>query len=103
MGVYFRGIHIIDNAIDDSRSTVEVCLYFDDQNLIFEIQNDGRKFKKNILNDKPKSKKDFGMGMGLYLSKIIIERYQGSIDIDYANNTNYVKVFLPKKSIIFSK
>jgi sensor histidine kinase regulating citrate/malate metabolism len=43
------------------------------------------------------------MGMGLYLSKIIIERYQGSIDIDYANNTNYVKVFLPKKSIIFSK
>jgi len=96
-------IHIIDNAIHDSKSMVKVSLFFDNQNLVLEIQNDGKKFKKNILDDKPKSKKDFGMGMGLYLSKIIIERYEGSIDIHYVNNTNVVKVYLPQKSVIYSK
>jgi len=39
----------------------------------------------------------------LYLSKIIIERYEGSIDIHYVNNTNVVKVYLPQKSVIYSK
>jgi len=96
-------IHIIDNAIHDSKSMVRVSLFLDNQNLVLEIQNDGKKFKKNILDDKPKSKKDFGMGMGLYLSKIIIERYEGSLDVHYVNKTNVVKVCLPQKSVIYNK
>jgi len=91
--------HIIDNAVQNSLSIVEITVALNNEQLIFQISNDGKKLNRKIFESKPISEKDFGMGMGIYLSKIIIERYFGEIQFNFKNKKNIINIFIPTKTI----
>ena len=91
--------HIIDNAVQNSLSKVHMSVILNKEHLIFQISNDGKKLNRKILESKPISEKDFGMGMGIYLSKIIIERYYGEIQFNFKNKQNIINILIPTKTI----
>ena len=91
--------HIIDNAVQSSLSKVHMSVILNKEHLIFQISNDGKKLNRKILESKPISEKDFGMGMGIYLSKIIIERYYGEIQFNFKNKQNIINILIPTKTI----
>lgn len=97
--LFYAVSHIIDNAIQNSKSFVSSFFYIEGNFFLIEISNDGKRLSKDVLLQKPKSEKEFGMGIGLYLSRIILERYNAAIKIIYKTKTNIVQVKFPINQI----
>lgn len=81
--------NIIENAVEEAAMTkgkkwIKVVMDFYNNNFVFEIENTGQ-IQENIMKDLFKqgntSKSSAGRGYGLYISKKILDKYEGSIDI----------------------
>ncbi|MDC3067655.1 ActS/PrrB/RegB family redox-sensitive histidine kinase, partial [Paracoccaceae bacterium] len=84
--------NLVHNAIKFSNSTVNINLIVEGQFITIEITDDGQGFPENLLRmiGDPflKSKKNFlkdtdpkkGMGLGLFISKILLERTNGRVN-----------------------
>ena len=80
--------NLIDNAIEASsiekgKKWVKINLDYYDDNFIFEIENTGRIEKgiiENLFEPGVSSKYSIERGYGLYLAKIIVDKYNGAIE-----------------------
>jgi nitrogen fixation/metabolism regulation signal transduction histidine kinase len=92
---------MIFNAIDaieedeKDEGIIEILYDNNEKYHIFNIYDSGRDFEdKNILFEPFKSTKTKGNGLGLALSKEIIEAHKGFIKL--SNEKKGFKIFLPK-------
>ena len=104
-------INILSNAIKYSPDGTEVRLWSknEDERVIFYCQDQGygfseeqmknlwRPFTRTTSGDKTGGK--FSTGIGLYLSKLIVEMHGGGINVDSKgiNQGTTVTIFLPVK------
>ena len=82
--------NIIQNAVQYAKSIVEVEIFFQDNEYSIIICDDGKGFKNEILQEIGKpyiSKKEFGMGLGIFITKNLIESIQGAIS--FSNQKGY--------------
>lgn len=85
--VYAIG-NIIQNAIQYSENLISVEILWDDSEFTIIIQDDGTGFKNDILQQIGKpyiSKKDTGMGLGIFIAKNLIENIGGKINFQNNN------------------
>jgi len=86
-------INIIKNAVDvlDEGGTLEVKLFKNDKGLIvIEVIDNGKGIEKDMLEkifEPYVSTKENSMGLGLYMSKIIIEKHMKG-ELKASNNPN---------------
>ena len=77
-------MNILDNAADASPNDVEWDAVWNDEQLVMEVRDRGRGLSDEI-RDKvgkiPVSHKEQGLGLGLFLSHSIIERFGGSVNL----------------------
>ncbi len=74
--------NIIQNAIFHSKKTVVVDLNYLNNNVIIKISDDGNGFPKDIIDKLGEpyiSKNNLGMGLGIFISKNLIENMGGKI------------------------
>jgi len=73
--------NIIQNAIQYSKDTVTVEILWNDIEFIIIIKDNGIGFKKDTLDQigQPYISKNNGMGLGIFISKNLIENIGGSI------------------------
>lgn len=77
-------VNILDNAADASPDQVEWDAYADNDMLRMEIRDRGRGLSEMAnmhIGKQPYSDKDKGLGLGLFLSHAIIERFGGSVNL----------------------
>ena len=75
--------NIIQNAIYYSKHYVSVKLYYNTTNSKIIITDDGRGFPKDIIDKLGEpyiSKNNQGMGLGIFISKNLIENMGGNIN-----------------------
>lgn len=81
--------NIIENAIEaasisESKKWIKLLIDYHDENLIFEIENKGcieKDIMKNLFKPGITSKDSPGRGYGLYISKKIVDKHRGTIDV----------------------
>lgn len=81
--------NLIENAIEAASMTegkkwMKVVIDYYNNNFVFEIENTGQmenNIMKNLFKQGNTSKSSSGRGYGLYISKKILDKYNGSIDI----------------------
>ncbi len=84
---------IIDNAIKFSKSgsTIEIYSYFDDKNIFLKIKDHGngipeseieKIWDRNYRGEYAKSSKILGSGIGLTVTKEIIKKHGGNINVE---------------------
>ncbi|HBG7267961.1 ATP-binding protein [Clostridioides difficile] len=91
--------NIISNAFRYARNNVSILIYLGQELLTFVIEDDGIGFSKESLKsalrpfyrDKTLNDSNAHFGMGLYISKILCEKHNGSISIEN-NSTNSAKI-----------
>ncbi|PBF40122.1 two-component sensor histidine kinase [Clostridioides difficile] len=91
--------NIISNAFRYARNNVSILIYLEQELLTFVIEDDGIGFSKESLKsalrpfyrDKTLNDSNAHFGMGLYISKILCEKHNGSISIEN-NSTNSAKI-----------
>ncbi|HBE9814372.1 TPA: sensor histidine kinase [Clostridioides difficile] len=91
--------NIISNAFRYARNNVSILIYLEQELLTFVIEDDGIGFSKESLKlalrpfyrDKTLNDSNAHFGMGLYISKILCEKHDGSISIEN-NSTNSAKI-----------
>ncbi|MFQ4182697.1 sensor histidine kinase [Clostridioides difficile] len=91
--------NIISNAFRYARNNVSILIYLEQELLTFVIEDDGIGFSKESLKsalrpfyrDKTLNNSNAHFGMGLYISKILCEKHNGSISIEN-NSTNSAKI-----------
>lgn len=90
--------NVVENAIEAASMTqgkkwIKLIIDYCDNNFIFEIENTGQ-IEENIMKDLFKqgntSKSSAGRGYGLYISKKILDKYEGSIDIKNTTESTVV-------------
>lgn len=77
-------MNILDNAADASPSDVEWDAAWNSEELVMEIRDRGHGLSENIRQQLGKisvSQKEQGLGLGLFLSHAIIERFGGSVNL----------------------
>jgi C4-dicarboxylate-specific signal transduction histidine kinase len=100
-------VNIINNAMDElikiddfSKRKFTIDISEDDKYVEVVLKDNAGGIKKDILKNifEPfvSTKSSSGIGLGLFLTKKIIEEYNGSIDIQSSHNTTSVKVKLLK-------
>lgn len=83
-------LNIIDNAIDASRSKVNVYLDREGDNLVWKITDDGEGIPKEVLSkvfDPFFTTKEEGTGLGLSLAKRLVKNLGGDIRIQSLNGS----------------
>ncbi len=98
-------INLISNAIKYSPigSKVGIALHADDENIFFEVSDQGPGMDKEILEHLfdefyrgPNQKKE-GLGIGLYLTKKIVEAHKGKISVQSKlNKGTKITITLPQ-------
>ena len=96
--------NILDNAVKYGGNSIEIYLTQDKANLNISILDNGNNLKK-ANKDKifekfyrvPKGNTHDikGFGIGLYYTKTIIEKHNGSIKVDLSNHKTTFKIVLP--------
>tara|TARA_B100001287_G_scaffold264423_1_gene256267 strand:- start:1482 stop:2711 length:1230 start_codon:yes stop_codon:yes gene_type:complete len=82
--------NIIQNAITYSNDTVTAELWYSSKNFVLKIYDDGNGFPKDIIDKLGQpyvSKNNNGMGLGIFISKNLIENMGGNIKF-YNSNDN---------------
>jgi len=77
-------MNILDNAADVSPLDIEWDADWDAKQLVMEIRDRGHGLSEDIkhkLGKSPVSQKEQGLGLGLFLSHTIIERFGGSVNL----------------------
>ena len=77
-------MNILDNAADVSPLDIEWDADWDGKQLVMEIRDRGHGLSEDIkhkLGKSPVSQKEQGLGLGLFLSHTIIERFGGSVNL----------------------
>jgi len=80
-------LNLLDNAADSSPSGVRLEAKLIHRHLHLSVHDDGKGFpasllEKDALSHPPGSSKAGGMGMGLYLARMVVERLEGSIRLE---------------------
>jgi len=92
-------LNILDNAADASPQDVEWDAEWDNHQLVMEIRDRGHGLSEDIkqhLGRKPMSQKEHGLGLGLFLSHAIIERFGGSVNLfNRENGGMTTRIILP--------
>ncbi|MGL5649169.1 MAG: HAMP domain-containing sensor histidine kinase [Clostridium sp.] len=95
--------NIIENALRYVRKEIEIKLYKLNETIVIEIFNDGENIKEtdlnNIFNNLYKGKSG-NFGLGLYITKRIIDYYKGNIYVEnedrgvrfYIKFENHIKI-----------
>lgn len=98
--------NLIENAIEAASMTegkkwMKVVIDYYNNNFVFEIENTGQmenNIMKNLFKQGNTSKASSGRGYGLYISKKILDKYDGSIDIKNTDiGTVLCTVTLPRE------
>ena len=74
--------NIIQNAILYSKGKINILLKIDTNNFIIKIEDDGDGFSRDILDKLGEpyiSNNKKGMGLGIFIAKILIENMKGNI------------------------
>lgn len=95
--------NLIDNAIDATEENnnrfVEIEIFEESENYGFIVKNNGdmifQDMKDKIFQPGFTTKGEKGQGMGLAISKEIVEKYGGSIDVDSNESITIFKVMIP--------
>lgn len=95
--------NIIDNAMDATEDMekrfIEIEILEDTENYKFVVKNNGKMIAEDIcekiFNPGFTTKNEGGQGMGLYISKGIIERYGGDILVESNENITVFYVNIP--------
>ena len=77
-------MNILDNAADVSPQDIEWDAAWNNKQLVMEIRDRGNGLSEDIkhkLGKIPVSQKEQGLGLGLFLSHTIIERFGGSVNL----------------------
>ena len=104
-------INLIDNSIKyaTTNSEIKIFSYYYNDTMEFCIENmsdpisdkDFSKiFEPFFKLETKRSKELHGSGLGLYICKQLVEKYQGTINVDYKENRFLVKVLLPRKKFL---
>jgi len=97
--------NLLDNAIyalqeKNSERLLRIWLSEDIKNYYFIVENNGEpippELKEKIFEPGFSTKGDKGEGMGLYISRAIVENYGGSIVFSGENGTTTFKVSIPR-------
>ena len=89
-------VHLFTNAADAKRdATINIKTDFNQDRITLSIKDDGPGFPNNILEDPFGSANDRKGSYGLYLCKSIVERHNGTIEIENSNGGATVKITLP--------
>ncbi len=76
--------NILDNAVEASPNEVEVSVTCDEQQLMIEVRDRGPGLPNEArkrAGKEPFTERDGGMGLGLFLSHAIIERFGGVVTL----------------------
>lgn len=77
-------MNILDNAADVSPLDVEWEAMWDTQQLVMEVRDRGAGLSEDLkqkLGKQPIGQHEHGMGLGLFLSHAIVERFGGSVNL----------------------
>lgn len=101
-------LNLIDNASKYSNegSTVQVTVFPDYQNnsLIISVKDEGIGISKEDINkifnkfsrvDSPLTRKIQGNGLGLYITKTLVEKMNGKISVESSSNGSEFKIEFP--------
>ena len=81
--------NIVQNAVQHARNVINVEIKWDIKEFLITIEDDGIGFKNDILEKVGQpyiSKKENGMGLGIFIAKNLIENIGGTIT--FSNNKN---------------
>jgi len=95
--------NIIQNSILYSKSKIDITLAFNDNEIIINIENDGNGFSKDVLDKIGEpyiSKNKKGMGLGIFISKNLIENMKGTINFYNSPRNNAVVAIKFQKVIL---
>ncbi len=95
--------NIIQNAIIYSKSTVTAEVNYLNTQIIIKISDDGKGFSKDILDKLGEpyiSKNNQGMGLGIFISKNLIENMGGKISFYNTKENNAVVEIILINSIL---
>ncbi len=91
---------LIENKIE--KPTINIRTYKDEKNIFLEIENNGKQIEERNLNKifepyfSTRLTKD-GTGLGLYMSKVIIEEHcKGLLNVENSKNGVIFKISIPK-------
>lgn len=99
--------NVIDNAIEavsmlEGKKWIKIIVDYSGGNFVFEIENRGyigEELMKKLFHPGTTSKTSIGRGYGLHISKEIVDKYKGSIDIRNTDNGTVIAVIeLPERS-----
>ncbi|MFC2094452.1 ATP-binding protein [Bacteroidota bacterium] len=90
-------VHLFTNAADAKRdATISIKSDFEKEKITLEIKDDGPGFPSKILKDPFGSAMDRKGSYGLYLCKSIIDRHNGTMELENSNESGaLIKIKLP--------
>lgn len=93
-------VNLIDNAGDAARERVQLDASWDESILRIDIHDDGPGLSPEIAHQVGTpfftTKQDRGMGLGLYLARTILERFDGSVTLEnHPQGGALTQVYLP--------
>ncbi len=95
--------NIIQNAIIYSKKNIIVEIQYFKDNIIIKVTDDGYGFSKDIidkLGEPYVSKNNYGMGLGIFISKNLIENMGGKITFYNSKENNAIVEIHLHKSIL---
>jgi signal transduction histidine kinase len=89
-------VHLLTNAADAKRdATINIKTDFSEDKITLSIKDDGPGFPQKILDNPFGSANDRKGSYGLFLCKSIVERHNGTIELENSNDGASVKITLP--------
>src|SRR5690606_7205200 len=93
-------MNLIDNAIYAAKQQVLINFTLADKNIVLTIQDDGEGIPKEIIENWGKpflSKKEGGLGIGIFLANSTIERLGGEVHLKHSNLTtgSCIEILIP--------
>ena len=98
--------NIFNNAADESPDYVEVDIHCSDHNIVIDVCDLGHGVTLDVANNAGQpffSKKEDGLGLGLFLATTIITRLGGSVSLfNRRSGGSCTRVILPLTSLLIS-
>ena len=97
--------NIIQNAIQYSKSKININIKSIDNEIIFKFEDDGNGFSKEVLDKLGEpyiSKNKSGMGLGIFIAKNLIENMKGNIIFYNSPNHNAIVEIKFDKTILIT-